>query len=1328
MSGRKGDKDRNKYSRGDSSDSENEAIDGIRTAAEQLTLSSSFLAGAPKSVRDWTTKDTQAWLRDIFDGSADLESYISQFGKFGIRGIDLLSSTEKQLAEFGIVHSVHINRAKTSISQLIVYQQAYDKKLKKEQKLREKERPYYDILDEAAALKAKNPPYQSPSNIKYWKAVDVFLWLEAKENASQLGLYVKPFALERISGKELLEMVTKPDDHFHEICRTLKQGLTPVDIQRLKDAITNKKKYYEELNKKIKETKLKEMDKAVVKIEKMKVLIKNISVLGAGNFGIVYSAILKNQRVVLKRVKMKAPANSSEERTDPTKKPNGTERVKQRAEDIEKKKEKEEQHQKLLKFKEESLLREAYMMAKCSGKGVVRLIGQGEVKGTRLIAMEFMSGQSVEQEITRASKDEGTDSIFHPQHKDNVDLVNRLGVNDPVLYQILRIGRDVASALARIHSLGVIHLDIAARNILLDRDKRPKITDFGMARLESDMIEQSSYRAALIDEATSKNMGEVERDVYLKWDHKDRRRGDVDETEQDLILEIFEGEVPIPWMPIWTLIDKKVVDRHWDVYSFGCLLYEMALRQPPFQGTSHKDMYELKQSLDTHPKLSTVDFPRDFIDIVNLAWSPYEHQPLMPVLCDKLTALHKSVVSGTNSISAIDQYLSMKENLGIPNQLPSGANYSTAPAVAPTSSYSKPSAASYSTASAYSSSPSRSTGGGGGYGVTATFPAPNPAQATLYSYSQAKSANLGPQAEAAAVPPLLKKFIVPKRVRLTIDPNDLEGPKDLDKIQLEEMLDCALSSQDYIFILEILSKIPPNNDELQIEIISKCFTLLKSFAENSHMSSDDDDVWKHIIERIGLKLSEANAETSGLARNHLLRLTNEGMAAIASLLKGKHWAEEKDAIQSGQLSSALKYLCTMLCYNLKTFTQESPEIARHTSAAISVLAMGSDTVREQLHKDGVVKQLIEALNVHPKNGDMVKDCFSAIGAFYLNQILQAVPLPPPARNQAPPDPKILIDSWKLYPAAFFDSLRNFLTATAPTAGDTAGAEIEGVIQVILSAMLDICNNGVQEYDELEKLFVNTTAEDLQAVLQAIQFYPKNFRIQEGGIGVLSSILQTGQERPELRVSPNTDPTILTFVLPHEERVKIFIQKPEHLDQVLAAMETFSVDDKIAIGIRKDAEATKQQQEYYSKGLYFSGTASQSSKKKAFTATNAGYGGGYAAYGGNKYGYSPVNDKGNKSQQNNQVGRDHLLEEFEKAELYFDEEGKHISAAILQKSAAVIIGLASMANPSEIQTRLYRTRYNELILQALKNFKNDVNLTHFAFIALYYTSRKNTMHQ
>lgn len=144
-------------------------------------------------------------------------SYVSQFAKFGIRGVDLLSFTEKQLNDFGIVHSIHVNRAQTSINQLIVYQQSFDKKLKKEQKLRQKEKPYYDLLDEVKLIREKNPSYQSPYYIKYWKAMDVFMWLESKENLAQLGMYIKPFAMERITGKDLLEMIYKPDEHFHEI-------------------------------------------------------------------------------------------------------------------------------------------------------------------------------------------------------------------------------------------------------------------------------------------------------------------------------------------------------------------------------------------------------------------------------------------------------------------------------------------------------------------------------------------------------------------------------------------------------------------------------------------------------------------------------------------------------------------------------------------------------------------------------------------------------------------------------------------------------------------------------------------------------------------------------------------------------------------------------------------------------------------------------------------------------------------------------------------------------------------------------------------------------
>lgn len=142
--------------------------------------------------------------------------------------------------EFGIDHPIHVNRAKTSVNQLVIYQQAIDKKLKKEKKLREKEKPYFDLLDEANVLRAKDPPYQSPRNIKYWKSVDVFMWLEAKENVNQLGLFIKPFAIERVSGKDLLSLVEQDDAVFHDVV-----SVVSLDVCRahgaMNDVVSNSK-------------------------------------------------------------------------------------------------------------------------------------------------------------------------------------------------------------------------------------------------------------------------------------------------------------------------------------------------------------------------------------------------------------------------------------------------------------------------------------------------------------------------------------------------------------------------------------------------------------------------------------------------------------------------------------------------------------------------------------------------------------------------------------------------------------------------------------------------------------------------------------------------------------------------------------------------------------------------------------------------------------------------------------------------------------------------------------------------------------------------------
>lgn len=49
--------------------------------------------------------------------------------------------------------------------------------------------------------------------------------------------------------------------------------------------------------------------------------------------------------------------------------------------------------------------------------------------------------------------------------------------------EVARIGADLADALAHVHSRGIVHRDVKPANILLDTARRPKLTDFGIARL-----------------------------------------------------------------------------------------------------------------------------------------------------------------------------------------------------------------------------------------------------------------------------------------------------------------------------------------------------------------------------------------------------------------------------------------------------------------------------------------------------------------------------------------------------------------------------------------------------------------------------------------------------------------------------------------------------------------------------------------------------------------------------------------------------------------------------------------------------------------------------
>jgi serine/threonine-protein kinase len=110
------------------------------------------------------------------------------------------------------------------------------------------------------------------------------------------------------------------------------------------------------------------------------------------------------------------------------------------------------------------------------------------------------------------------------------------------LDQALRWAGDVADALSHAHSQGVLHRDVKPENVLLSRG-RALIADFGLARA----IGASDYRTLT---ATGVIVGTL---YYMS-------------PEQ--------------------LRDERDLDERTDIYSLGCILYEMLTGGPPYIGRS----------------------------------------------------------------------------------------------------------------------------------------------------------------------------------------------------------------------------------------------------------------------------------------------------------------------------------------------------------------------------------------------------------------------------------------------------------------------------------------------------------------------------------------------------------------------------------------------------------------------------------------------------------------------------------------------------------------------------------------------------------------------
>ena len=179
---------------------------------------------------------------------------------------------------------------------------------------------------------------------------------------------------------------------------------------------------------------------------------------------------------------------------------------------------------------------EAKAAAALNHRNIAHIYEIGETATTHFIAMEYVDGVTLSEEIHR--------------------------VKTP-LDQLLNYLAQVAEGLSKAHAAGIVHRDLKPDNVMITRDDYAKILDFGLAKLVEPQRASGEERPA---------SGETTTAILAQHSMPGMIMG----TAGYMSPEQAQGKV-------------RELDHRSDIFSFGCILFEAATGQRAFEGQDPLD-------------------------------------------------------------------------------------------------------------------------------------------------------------------------------------------------------------------------------------------------------------------------------------------------------------------------------------------------------------------------------------------------------------------------------------------------------------------------------------------------------------------------------------------------------------------------------------------------------------------------------------------------------------------------------------------------------------------------------------------------------------------